>query len=61
MTAGLAILIVCLGVVLGYIAARFEDGAPAERWSEKPGPHGQPMSNCRLVRPTPLFDQELAP
>jgi len=58
-TAGVAILICTFGGVLGYIAARFEDGAAAERWVEKPGPHGQPMSHCRLVRPP--FDQELAP
>ena len=59
MTAGLAIVIVCLGMVLGYIAARFEDGAAAERWVEKPGPHGAPRSHCRPI--VPPFDQELAP
>jgi len=57
MTAATAILICSFGAVLGWVAARFEQTAQAERWAEK-RPHGPPRSHCRLVRPTALYDQD---
>ena len=58
MTAGLAIILVCFGMVLGWIAHQFELDAAAERWAEKPGPRLQPMSHCHPI--VPPFDQDVA-
>jgi len=58
-TAGMAILVCALGFAAGYIAARGENIAAAERATERLHPHGPPRSHCRLVaRP---YDQEAQP
>ena len=59
MTAAMAILVCAFGAVLGWIACRFEQGAVAERATERLHPHGPPRSHCHLV--TPPFDQKVAP
>ena len=55
----MAILVCALGFAAGYIAARGENIAAAERATERLHPHGPPRSHCRLVaRP---YDQEAQP